>query len=180
MKKTVLMLAALLVLSGCVHLPLHGIIPDNEYLTPEQKTYLQEIGKQPLRFDVPKAEALDAWGRAQAFVSQHSGMKIQTATDFVLETYNPTFMPTAPTMFGPPESLGTVTFGYKASRSPAGDMFQFDVNCYGPDLTTAGNIWPRDRELKNKQVEKTADRNARIMARFISTGKMEHPELIVK
>lgn len=69
-------------------------------------------------------------------------MKIQTATDFVLETYNPP---------------GTeVKFGYSAIKTPMGDEVEFEVRC------TCGNMFA------GKQVS----RNAHILAYYALTGEV--------
>lgn len=39
---------------------------------------------------IPKSEGDDAWGRATVFVNKHSDMKIQVASDNIIDTYNPT------------------------------------------------------------------------------------------
>jgi hypothetical protein len=44
----------------------------------------------PLRLSVDKDASELAWGRAQAFVGRFSSMKLQVATDCVIQTYNAT------------------------------------------------------------------------------------------
>lgn len=39
---------------------------------------------------LPKAQSDEAWGRAVEFVTKFSDMKIQVATDYIIDTYNPT------------------------------------------------------------------------------------------
>jgi hypothetical protein len=161
MLKKILLTSLALSASGCV---LHGIIPTNEPMTNADREYLQKIADQSLRFEIPKAEADAAWGRAQTFVAKHSSMKIQTASDFVIQTYNPIFEP-API----PPSLGSVTYGYNISRNAIGDKFVFDVEC------------TRVRHaMKDKEIAATADRNARILAHYIITGEMPSPLLVIR
>lgn len=69
--------------------------------------------RTPLEFGVPKDESNAAWGRAQSFVGKYSGMKLQVATDFVLQTYN--------------SIEGRAA--YQVVRSPGVDKDIFTVNC---------------------------------------------------
>ena len=157
MKIIFLLFAVLPILSGCA---LHGVIRDDEQLSPEQKTYLQEIKEQPLTFDMPKSEANDAWARAQAFIVKLSDRHISKVTDFLLETHDPT---SEKSRFG---TKRTITVAYRVVRIPIGDKYQFEVTCFGPD--------------NGEEILSTANRNARIMANYISTGKLPHPELVVR
>jgi len=68
----------------------------------------------PLRFAIPNNEAEIAWGRAQSFVGRFSSMKLQVATDYVIQTYNP-------------ESAWE--FGYAATRTPGIGHALCDVDC---------------------------------------------------
>jgi hypothetical protein len=61
----------------------------NLRLTSEEESYLEKANAFPLEFVIPKSQADDAWGRAQSFIAKYSDMKLQTATDFILQTYNP-------------------------------------------------------------------------------------------
>ena len=148
---------AVLLLAGCA---LHGVIRDDEQFTPEQKTYLQEIKEQPLTFEIPKSDASDAWARVQAFVVKFSDRHIYKVTDFALETHGPT---------SDKSRLGTkrtITLAYRITRIPVGDKYQFEVVCFGPDNA--------------EEIQTTANRNARIMANYISTGKLPYPDLVVR
>lgn len=149
-------------LAGC---GLQGVIKKDEVLSADQKQYLAEIAKQPLQFNVPKADGNDSWGRAQSFIAQHSGMKIQTASDYAIQTYNAQ-LDTAGAI---PPSLGSVTYGYNISRSPIGDKYAFDVNCTGPF-----------HGMYQAEINKAAARNAHALAYFIATSKLPYPELIIR
>lgn|SRR4030042_457624 len=83
-------------------------------LTPEEQAYMDKIKQQSLTIIVAKADAEDVWGRAQVFVSKYSSMKIQTATDYVIETYNPI-------KFG--------QYGYQATKTPKGEEVEIAVKC---------------------------------------------------
>lgn len=83
-------------------------------LTKEELAYWEKARKHPVNFMLPKSESEAAWGRAQSFVGLYSSMKIQTASDYVLQTYNAT-------------SYGQ--FSYNIVRSPMGDSVMFKVEC---------------------------------------------------
>lgn len=70
----------------------------------------EPLRNEPLSFKVARADADDAWGRAQVFVSKHSTMRIATATEFIIETYAP-----------------TNGIGWIIRRSPAGADMAFEV-----------------------------------------------------
>jgi hypothetical protein len=120
---------------------------------------------QSLTFEVPKADAIDAWGRAQTFVAQHSTMKIQLLSDYVIETYNPVFDPQTDAGFG----TMIMKYGYTITRNALGDKMRFSVECKG---TPSG--------YGAKQIAATADRNAHLAAHFIKTGELPYPELVIK
>src|SRR5690242_18680637 len=71
-----------------------------------------QVKKIPLVFKLPKSESDDAWGRANLYLANNSTMKIQTASDYLLETYNPT-------------SVGRI--GFSITRSPIKDSVLFTV-----------------------------------------------------
>ncbi len=79
-------------------------------LTPEEQTYLEKAKAFPLEFTIAKSEADEAWGRAQSFIGRFSSMKLQTVTDFVIQTYNP--------------GSGDVNFGYYVTKTPMGEEVQ--------------------------------------------------------
>jgi len=95
-------------------------------LTSEERDYIEKAKVFPLEFVIPKAEANEAWGRAQTFISKHSGMRLQTATDFVLETHNPI----------------SGAYGYHVTKTPMGEEVQITVECIGGSI-----ISKADREL---------------------------------
>ncbi len=80
-----LLILAFLFLSAC------GSVQREEHpLAAAERAYLDKAMAQPVKFEIPTSEAQDAWGRAQSFVGKYSVMKIQIATDYVLQTYSPT------------------------------------------------------------------------------------------
>lgn len=128
-----LSLLVTLLLAGCATVP---------PLTAEQQAYFQQVQAMPTTFTVLKAEAEDAWGRAQSFIGRFSSMKIQTATDFVIQTYNPL--------------SNAVQYGYYVTRTPMGEQMQFDVQCVTGNLFASGN----------------ANQNAKVLAYYIKTGEL--------
>jgi hypothetical protein len=119
-------------------------------LTPEEQTYLEKAKAFPLEFTIPKSEADEAWGRAQSFIGRFSSMKLQTVTDFVIQTYNP--------------GSGDVDFGYYVTKTPMGDKVQITVQC------NTGNMF----------AGADANTNAHILAYYIKTGELVNPRLIAR
>ncbi len=111
-------------------------------LNPEEKAFLEKVKTAPLEFNVSKEEVTDAWGRAQSYVGQYSSMKLQTATDFVIQTYNPV--------------MGDAGWGYSATKTPMGKEFKISVKCL------ASNMFVKD----------LTESNARIFANYVKTGEM--------
>lgn len=62
---------------------------------------------------VPKEKAETAWARAVVFVNKNSGMKMQTQSDYVIQTYTP---------FG-----NTTRYGYTVTKEPDNDKVKFKV-----------------------------------------------------
>lgn len=79
--------------------PYPGLPPRSD----ADRAVLETAMGAPLTVVLEKPQADEAWTRVQVFIAKHSGMKIQTSTEFLIETYNPT--------------RGSV--GYKATRAPA-------------------------------------------------------------
>jgi len=50
--------------------------------------YLKAVWSAPLDFTVPNREEEIVWGRIQSFIGKYSTVKIQVATDYVVQTYN--------------------------------------------------------------------------------------------
>ena len=77
-------------------------------------------------------------------------MKIQIATDFVLQTYNP--------------GNNDVSFGYSIVKSPMDDSLEYTVEC------NTGNIFAINE----------AQNNAHILAWYIKYNELKHLEMINK
>lgn len=111
-------------------------------LTPEEQVYVDAVNAMDTTFTVPKAEEEVTWGRIQSFIGKYSSMKIQTASDYIIETYNP--------------SSGDMDYGYSAVRTPMGDEVEFTVRC------VCGNMF----------AGKSAAQNARVLAYYAKTGEL--------
>jgi hypothetical protein len=117
-------------------------------LSPDEQSYLNEAQACPLEFYVPKTDAEDAWGRAQSFIGQYSSMKLQTVTDYVIETYNP--------------RMSDVAYGYSVTKTPMNDLVRISVRCF------CGNFLEGDN----------TSTNAHILAYYIKTGNEFSPRLV--
>lgn len=135
-------------LTGCATVPMPT--------SPEETAFLAEVVKESPDFDVDNARADEAWSRAQAFVAQRASMKIQTATDYVLETYTP-----QPDAFNP-------GYGYRVTRAKTGDKTKFTVLCFNGNVYTPG------------QLAQLPARNTAMLARYIRTGELKYPGLIAR
>jgi hypothetical protein len=81
----------------------------------EEAAYLKEAVDTPLVFTAPKDKSDEIWGRINAFIGKYSSMKIQTASNYIIETFNPSNL---------------LEFGYSANRAPKGDDVEFTVSCF--------------------------------------------------
>ena len=120
--------------------------------TPLQK-YVARANQTPLTFKVPKEKEEEVWGRIQSFIAKHSSMKIQIATDYVIETYNPLKIE-----LSDPEWPGA-NFGYEAIKTPMGDEVEFEVKCFSGE-PGGWYKW-------------CADKNAHYLAYYALTGEVE-------
>ena len=119
-------------------------------LTPEEQAFLDKANAFPLEFTVSNEDAEMAWGRAQSFIGRFSSMKLQTATDYVIQTYNP--------------SSSGVSYGYYVTKTPLGGSTQFNVTC------NTGNLFAMA----------DAQSNAHILAYYMNTGELVNPKVIKK
>jgi hypothetical protein len=91
---------------------------------PEDRQYLQEALACPLEFTLPKEQEKDAWGRAQSWVGRFSSMKLDTLTDYVIETYG-----------AYSRSCYSPAYAYRVTKAPMKDSIQINVasttNCPG-------------------------------------------------
>lgn len=71
------------------------------------------------KFQVKKDEDPACWARATVFVTKHSDMKIQTASDNIIQTYNP---------------IDGAKKGFLVTRVPMGDMVEYEITCFSPNM----------------------------------------------
>lgn len=119
MKKTLIFFSAILLLylsyltwTSCTSIeydPLFEIPPE----TPKEEEYLKLVWATPLDFLVSNEKAETAWARIQGFIGKYSTMKIQIATDYVVQTYNAEYE----------------EFGYTATKTPDVTHTKFSVRC---------------------------------------------------
>jgi len=160
MQKTLTATVAALMLGllGCASFPARTF-------TPEQTVYIDRVMKQPLEFDIPKAESVDAWARAQVFIGKYASMKLQVVADNVMETYN------APAGAGFPTVYDCFKYGYGATRLPLGDKVRMTVRCNngcpnafrGKTMTLGADPFALG--------DRNAEINAHALADFILTGQ---------
>ena len=109
-----------------------------EELTPEQQEYVAAVRAVELNENnragvvVSEADAKTAWERTQVFISKYSSMKIQTATDVLVETYNA-------------NELGE--YAYKATRLTVSEGTEVEVWCVSGSWLNAGNAKMNTRIL---------------------------------
>lgn len=115
--------------------------------------YVTKAKQTPLTFKVPKEKEEEVWGRIQSFIAKYSSMKIQIATDYIVETYNPLKIEV-----GDPKWPGA-NFGYEAVKTPMGNEVEFEVKCSTGD--------------PSKYYERIANHNAHVLAYYALTGEIE-------
>jgi hypothetical protein len=102
--------------------------------------YLGMVKLQPTTFSINKNKAEMGWGRAQGFIGKYSSMKLEIATNYILQTFNP--------------AQSHVDFGYYVTRTPSDSTDEFSIEC------VYGNMF----------TQSDATLNAKIMAYYIATG----------
>lgn len=113
-------------------------------LSPREQAEQTKIANTPLIFTIEKSKSDETWGRAQVWLTSYASYKIQTATDYVLQT------------FAPVES-NSDDYAYEVTRLPGGTSDTFTVKC------VAGSAWLYgDNALMN----------AKVFAHYLQTGTM--------
>jgi len=135
-------------------------IPSKPAATPQQLAYLASIGQEPLEFEVTKDKAAEIWGRAQSFIGQYSSMKIQVATEFVLQTFNP--------ISG--QNVYTTTYGYSVTKTPLAETVRISVECSHGGFV---NMFHSDKEDAALALQ-----NAHILTHYLRTAELPYPGLI--
>ncbi|MEK7476330.1 MAG: hypothetical protein AAB152_11955 [Candidatus Coatesbacteria bacterium] len=143
-------------LIGCACLSGCALNAHREDYSDAQLVYVSELmAGQPEEFDVEQAAVPAIWARVHTFLAQHSSMNIRTATDDAIETNSPT---------------GRLEYGYSVTRTPAGGRVHIVVRCLGNDRClwgAYGGDGPSRRVL-----------NAKMLAAYMTTGSLPHPELV--
>ncbi|MBI1318324.1 MAG: hypothetical protein GC168_05140 [Candidatus Hydrogenedens sp.] len=136
-----------IVVTACLALLLVGCVTtiDPTTVTPEEREYHEQYSTFPTEFEVPESEAETAWARGIRYISDHSGMKIQTSTDYSISTYSPT-------------GHGAYYFGYSITRLPENDTVTFKVDCL--------------RDMENFGDLEVANNNAHILAYYMKSGEL--------
>ena len=117
--------------------------------TSDEVEYMNEVMNTSLEVTVSSAEANDAWGRAQSFVGKYSNMKIQIATDFVIQTYNP--------------EAFSEKYGYYIVKTKNDDgNYSFQVEC------TGNGIFSNKDKLANQQILAYYIKTNKIMPKFVT------------
>lgn len=116
--------------------------------TPEEKTYLESVWKTPLELKVTNEEAEVTWGRIQSFIGKYSTVKIQVATDYVIQTYNVEYE----------------QFGYYVTKTPDVSDTTFSIRCVTEP--TPPSLW------EGYDYSKQAELNAHILAFYALTGEL--------
>lgn len=94
---------------------MNAMIVDNDTIYVHSYDVADLLSLINTKFTVPKDKDEIVWARANKYVSDYSDLKIQTQTDFLVETYNP---------IG--ENKYTQT-AFKITRQPLGDTVEYEV-----------------------------------------------------
>ena len=123
--------------------------------------YLERVRKLQSEHTFPKSESESVWGRAQTWITRYSTMKIQTVSDYVIETFNVT-----PATNGDLWA-GAIPFAYSVTREPSTDGVKITVKCR-TDIRAAPDY-----------IREVSD-NERMLVDYLITGRVDYPELIAQ
>jgi len=112
------------------------------HISPEIQAYDMRVLNQPTMFTIPTEQAEEAWARAQQFIATLSSYRIQTATDYVIQTYM--------------TDSTWPQFGYSVTRTISGNGTTFVVKGY------CSNRFSTDR----------SQYNAHALAHYMVTGEL--------
>jgi hypothetical protein len=148
------------ILSVCITASLYSCesshVTSKNELSPEGKVLIAEIMAQPLEFTLPKSESDEAWARATHFISKYSSMKMQTASDFLLSTYNP---------------LDVGDFGYEVTRMPHTIRSSDFTSIQSVDVIQEVVTFNVTCMYRGDVFSDEATENAHAAAYYIATGK---------
>ncbi|MDP8227154.1 MAG: hypothetical protein P9L89_05900 [Candidatus Celaenobacter polaris] len=118
-------------------------------LTPEDKAFCAKAAACPLELIISKDKAEEAWSRAHTWIAKYSSMKIQTVTDYILQTYNPV------------DRAFPIIYAYSLTKTLMGSEVQITIECFS----------------NNRFATRQTSHNAHLLAYYIKTGE-NHPHLI--
>jgi hypothetical protein len=136
MKQTTISILLAVLFCGC------AVFKGGMKISSEDQKYLTSAYDARLEFSVVANKSDTCWSRAREWIEKYSSKKIQTANDFMIQTYNP--------------SGEEVAFGYYVTKKSAGENVQFSVQCI------VGNLYAK----------KDQENNAHLLAYYIQTGKV--------
>ena len=111
-------------------------------VSPEIQAYDSRVMAQPTTFSVQIEKSEEVWSRAQQFIATLSSFRIQTATNYVIQTYM--------------TESSWPKYGYSVTRTTNGDRATFVVQCF------CTNMFSKDR----------ATYNAHALAHYMVTGEV--------
>jgi len=106
------------------------------------RAYLARAMQASLTFTVPKERSDEVWSLVNSFIAHYSSMKVQTASDYIISTYNPDAI---------------YNYGYSATRAIRADGIEFAVMCFSGG---------------NPPVQRISNQNAHILALYLQTGEL--------
>lgn len=109
MKRAILWLAVCLAVSACC---------GTMFMSDQAKRHLSQYGES---VNTSAENDAEVWSRANVWVSNHSGMKTQIASDYLIETYN----------------AAGFTFAYRVTRQKNGEGSIITVTCATDDIFRA-------------------------------------------
>ena len=111
-------------------------------IPPQFYAYDCRVMSQATTFTAPNEKAEEAWSRAHQFIATLSSFRIQTATDYVIQTYM--------------SDSSWPKYGYSVTRTTSNSTNTFIVKCY------CSNMFRADR----------AKYNAHALAHYMVTGEV--------
>lgn len=118
-------------------------------LTPEEKVYVSKVLKTEAQFEVGKEKAEEMWSRGFKFVQANSTVRIQSASDYHLQTYNPAILQNE-----------TGAIGYNLYKQIDGDKVKISIQC-----VYSSGIW-------FKYTESVCKNNEKVLSHYMQTGEI--------